>query len=276
MGGPTAAAQQAASQTAQMQQQQAIQLQVQHQMAAQAELSTHGLHHAHHHDDGSGSITDSTYSRLPGLLAQASFASVGDGDAESSLPPIGHLSLAKQQGVGGTGGGAHQHTSRRATLNYHDGFVPGKKSVVAMAPSVTGGQGGAGGTGGGSNLGGTGGVGHTRRQSLSTVQAGQPGKYSNANGVVGGGVGSTASMPSMPGVGQKPSQLPQALHTGAGMGALGAQGRSSVAPIGVGAEGQAGAGQMASFKYKANAKANSKYISPYSLRQLAGQQGGAQ
>lgn len=216
-----------------------------------------------------------TYPRLPGLAAQSSTAS-GEGITEdASLPPIANLSLSKANMSGATAAGAAGHTStRRATMNnFYDGnggsgpssykakagAAGGGAASGVTAGAAPGGAAAASATGMGPGPGGvavpsgvpppanSGAVG--RRQSVGVVA----GKYGSVNKQTSSGHGQAGVVP--PGA-----------AIGAAMGsAMGVVAAARTEP------------QGGTIKFKANVgKSNSKYISPYSLRQLAGQNAAGQ
>eukprot|EP00198_Chlamydomonas_reinhardtii_P004251 XP_001693587.1 mitogen-activated protein kinase, long flagella protein 4 [Chlamydomonas reinhardtii] len=225
--------------------------------------------------DASGGGGGGGYGRLPGLAAQSSMASV-DGD-EASLPPIANLSLGKANMTGSTVGGAAHASTRRSTLNTY--YEPG-----------AGGGGGTGGAGGGGGGAGPGPAGYGKVAKAAAV--GGAGSVAGGGGVVGGaGVGGGGAVGSGT-VGRRQSvgvvvgkygsvnkQASQG-HGGGGPGVAGAAGMAVTGGhagggVGGGGGGAVGVGGVGVNKYKANVgKTNSKYISPYSLRQLAGQNAG--
>ncbi len=178
------------------------------------------------------------------------------GGEDASLPPIANLSLSKAN-MSGTGAANPSHAStRRSTLNnYYDTAGGATGGYKAKAAAVAGtGVAGGGGVGGGAAAGGGAGGG-------GAGAAGQA-------GAAGGAVGRRQSMGVVPGkyaaVGKQQVQV----HVPAG--AAGAAGG-----MGLAGGHQARQEPTSAVKYKANVgKSNSKYISPYSLRQLAGQNTG--
>ncbi|GIL64483.1 hypothetical protein Vafri_18390 [Volvox africanus] len=220
--------------------------------------------------EGAADSGGGAYPKLPGLAAQSSTASVEGVPEEASLPPIANLSLSKANMTGPTVAGVVAHTStRRSTMNnFYDGGGgsgpasykakaggPAAGAGVAVAAAAAGAPpvGGAAGAAvaaaaaGGAAAGGAAGAPQTnagavgRRQSVGVVAA----KYGSVN--------------------KQPSQ-------GHGQAAGVAPGQAIGVVVAARTDPQGG-----TVKYKANVgKTNSKYISPYSLRQLAGQNAAGQ
>ncbi|KXZ47334.1 hypothetical protein GPECTOR_36g59 [Gonium pectorale] len=210
--------------------------------------------------------SDGTYPRLPGLAAQSSTASVEGAPEEASLPPIANLSLSKANMTGSTVGATTHGSTRRSTLNTYYDSGKGKGGAAATAAAGAVAAAAAAAVGGAATGGGAGGGGGSGATTAATVVSGAGSGAPAANT---GSVGRRQSVGMVAGKYGTVSKQSSQGHSQPAGGAAPAIGGTGAHP--------APAAAATAAKYKANVgKTNSKYISPYSLRQLAGQNAAGQ
>ncbi|EFJ50133.1 hypothetical protein VOLCADRAFT_58667 [Volvox carteri f. nagariensis] len=217
-------------------------------------------------DTGSGA----TYPKLPGLAAQSSTASVEGIPEDASLPPIANLSLSKANMTGSTVAGVVAHTStRRSTMNnFYDGNGSGgPASYKAKAGAAAAAGGGAAAAAAGVAPGGAAGAAAAAAATGAVAGSGAAGPPPANAGAVG-------RRQSVGVVAAKYGAVNKQTSQGHGQ----ATGVAGVTGPAMGVTATRTEPQGGTVKYnKANVgKTNSKYISPYSLRQLAGQNAAGQ